>query len=143
MSQDTLATKVARLERLLLESEELALISDYFSHTLVDDPGFMRLGVAARNPGLRRVITEVLRSCMGNSLLYGLNLVHVADFGLWHGAGAWRPDGVALVLYSERLDLGLVSLARSLSDQVLHFMRFSVCTLAGGGFPVRGPRGQC
>jgi hypothetical protein len=76
---------------------------------------------------LEHVIRGALRACFGQIQLHDLNLLQIAEWRFWHGAAVLRPNGVVLILYFEGLDLGLLSVARSLNDGVVHFVRFSVC----------------
>jgi hypothetical protein len=142
MSREKLAAKFAELKRLLLEAKDLAQISDYFGDYLVEDSEFMRRGVSARHALLEQVIRGALRACFGSNPLYDLHLLHVAEWNFWHGAAVWRPNGVVLVLYFEGPDLGLLSVARSLQDSTVHFVRFSVCAArAPGGSEIGDPNG--
>lgn len=127
MSRETLAAKFAELKRLLLEAKDLAQISDYFGDCLAEDADFMRRSNAARHALLEQVIRGALRACFGGSPRCDLHLLQVAEWNFWHGAAVWSPNGVVLVLYFEGPDLGLLSVARSLTDGTVHFVRFSVC----------------
>jgi hypothetical protein len=143
MTNKPLASRIAQLQRMLLESDDFAAISEFFSEHLIDDPAFVRLGKAAAAPELAQAVRAALRACFGACPLYGLTFLNVAEFGLWHGAAAWRKEGLVLVIYLEGLDLGLLSVAGSMTESVVHFVRFGLSEVPGVGFLGKRPLSEC
>ncbi len=123
MTQLTEAQHVGVLESMLQNNLDLAATSSYFFDHLANYPTFFTSAKTIQNSQLAELLASAMSVLTGRPCQLAFpNFLYLAQYELYHGP-IRVPDGFATVFFFEKLELGMVTLARD--DESLSYMRLS------------------
>jgi len=141
---DRIGAKVCQLRTLLLTSDDLNDVSEYFHNTVVPDEACFGSGECASNPRLLAALQAELELVAPEGTLGIAFLIRLPDQAFCHGYSTWG-QGHVVFFYFEELDLGFCSYSPSLRSIDITLVRFSIadaCGEATWGIAKRRERGS-
>jgi hypothetical protein len=121
--------KVEQLKTLLAKAKNFDEPWRYFAEELARHREFMALGTPSTNVLLDTVVATTCAEVVGRHVrIHDPLTLHMPKHGMWHGTvrvGACS----AFWFYFEQSDQGLVGVMRSLADQRIELVRFSLLAL--------------
>ena len=134
--------KLEVLRRLLQEATDFKVPWDYFHNHLAMHQELHRRGRPKSNPALEAVLRAGVSKVFGREMVpTELMTLHLKKERFWHGLCNFGLLS-GIFFYFEGVDVGLLGLSRSLGDQRIELVRFTVVEIdPKGAFPSRD-RGQ-
>jgi len=120
-----IGAKVLQLRTLLMTSETLNDVSDYFHNSLALDESFFVAGEWSSNPRLLAALQAELEIVAPEGKLGTAFLISLPEQAFCHGYSSWGK-GHVVFFYFEQLDLGFLSYSPSLRSVEVTFVRFSM-----------------
>jgi hypothetical protein len=109
----------------LIKAKEFNEPCNYFLDNFGEDPSFMKVGEKCRSAFLQPVIEEIGAQLLGRKVsVAGMLLTEIPEYQFFHGA-CFIDGMVANLFYFKDIDMGILSLLRSLKTSEVMLARFS------------------
>jgi hypothetical protein len=128
---------IAELQALVQSTHDFQIAHHFFDDRIAIHPDLVRSGSFRSNDMLERTVNAVLKKVAPRVEAKRFGLLHIEDCGFWHGP-VELSAGFAIVLYFEKIGVGLVCYAESLMGGNVTRSRFSTVPLAPNSFPSKG-----
>lgn len=120
-----LADLVGELERLMANEKDLEAVTSWHDQMVSVRRDFWEASKRAQYPQLADRVDAITRAAVRETKRVDYLLLNVARHGMWHGLFLYEPEQVALLIYFDSLDLGIITVPE-LSTGQCHRERFSL-----------------
>jgi hypothetical protein len=124
-STGDVATQIAHMRELVLNSQGLDKPADFFDKVLGPNPQFALQSINQDNPLLCSMVQVLTKVAISEYDYVEKRIFHVPTHHLWHGVLVLRSGAMARIVYFEDSNRGLCTVGRP-SDGEMKHLRFSI-----------------